>query len=127
MCLISLLMASFSSSVVCGEGLYTLSLRYPHKKKSGGLKSAEWGGHSISVFNDMTFCPNLFANHSSTATDVCGAGSVLLKPNIIQLYTFSTECWEKLALQNIQVTVLIYSLNTTFSVLIEKWTNDSIC
>ena len=42
-------MASFSSPVVFGLLVYTRSLRKPHKKKSRGLRSGEWGAHWIAV------------------------------------------------------------------------------
>ena len=41
---------SFSSDIVWGWCLYTLSFKYPHRKKSGGLRSGLWGAHSIGVF-----------------------------------------------------------------------------
>jgi hypothetical protein len=40
-------MLSWSSCSVCGWFEYTVSLRCPHKKKSGGLKSGDRGGHNL--------------------------------------------------------------------------------
>ena len=69
---ISLLIAVLSSAVVCGECLQTLSLRYPHRKKSSGLKSGECGGHSVSVFKEMKLSPKVFCIQSITFLAVRG-------------------------------------------------------
>ena len=37
----------FGSSMVRGFLEYTLSFKYPQKKKSGGVKSGDLGGHAI--------------------------------------------------------------------------------
>ena len=39
------LIAAFRSGIVWGLLPYTLSLRYPHRQKSGGFKSGECGDH----------------------------------------------------------------------------------
>jgi hypothetical protein len=40
-------MLAWSSCSVCGWFKYTVSLRCPHKKKSGGLMSGDRGGHNL--------------------------------------------------------------------------------
>jgi hypothetical protein len=40
-------MLAWSSCSVCGWFEYTVSLRCPHKYKSGGLKSGDRGGHNL--------------------------------------------------------------------------------
>jgi hypothetical protein len=51
---ISSLMASFSWSKDRGRCLKTSALRYPHRKKSQGLKSGERSGHGTASCNQTT-------------------------------------------------------------------------
>ncbi len=49
---ISSLILSFKSSRVRGRCRKTLSFRYPHRKKSQGLKSGDLAGHQMGSEND---------------------------------------------------------------------------
>ena len=42
---------AFNSLIVFGNGLYTVSLSNPHRKKSHGLRSGERGGHMFLLIN----------------------------------------------------------------------------
>jgi len=53
MAVISRLMFSFNSNSVCGLLVNTIDLKYPHKKKPGGVKSGECGGQAISSFREI--------------------------------------------------------------------------
>ena len=46
--MISLTIFCFRSSSVLGLFWYTLDFRYPHKKKSGGVRSGDHGGQATS-------------------------------------------------------------------------------
>lgn len=49
----------------------TLDLRYPHRKKSQGVKSGERGCHSISPCKETTYPENMPLMISSEQRDVC--------------------------------------------------------
>jgi len=51
---ISWQMESFSSLIMCGLFMYTLHLRYPHKKKSQINRSGERGGQETSPKQEIT-------------------------------------------------------------------------
>jgi hypothetical protein len=62
----------FSSLVLAGVELYTLSFRFPYKKNSRGLKSGKCGGYSWSVLKEMKLRPNVCDRYSITLPAVCG-------------------------------------------------------
>ncbi|GBN75813.1 hypothetical protein AVEN_148829-1 [Araneus ventricosus] len=49
-------MASFSSTKVVGEPLYTRDFKYPHNQKSAGVKSGDREGHLNLQFRLITRC-----------------------------------------------------------------------
>lgn len=55
MFLISSSLLAFNSFIFDRELLYTLLLRYPQRKKSGGDKSGLLGGQFMSAFLDISF------------------------------------------------------------------------
>ena len=63
---------NFSSSSVCGEFPYTLSFKYPQRKKSNGFKSGEWGAHSCSARLLMILFPNTSLKKVKAKLEVWG-------------------------------------------------------
>jgi len=49
----------FNSCKLLGRSLKTLSLALPHRKKSTGLRSGEWGAHGFSVLFEITRSSNM--------------------------------------------------------------------
>ena len=64
--------ACFRSSMVSGLFWYTLSLRYPHRKKSRGFKSGEYADHSGSHLRLINRPPNLCWSHAKDSSEVWG-------------------------------------------------------
>jgi len=52
--LIAAVIAAFRSGIVAGLLPYTLSLRYPHIKKSGWFKSGECGDYCVTPAADQS-------------------------------------------------------------------------
>ena len=69
---VSATMFAFSSAIVLGFDEYTLSFRWPQRKKSGGVRSGEWGDHSIGHLRLMIRCPKWAWSQSSVLLAVCG-------------------------------------------------------
>ena len=74
---VSATMFAFSFAIVLGFDEYTLSFRWPQRKKSGGVKSGEWGDHSIGHLRLMTRCPKWAWSHLSVLLAVCGVAPFL--------------------------------------------------
>ena len=50
---------------------YNLLLRYPHRKKSQGVKSGDLGGHSLGWCKAMLLCLKNSVIQVLTSTEVC--------------------------------------------------------
>jgi len=73
---------AFNSWMLLGLFMYTLSLAYPHKKKSGGFKSGECDAQMLLVWCEMTRSSNFRRSHSCLIDRMCCC-TVLLEPLLI--------------------------------------------
>ena len=71
-CLVSLSTFLLSSWIVWGFVEYTRPFRWPHKKKSGGVRSGEWGAHSIAHLRLITLSPKRSCIQCRAHAAVCG-------------------------------------------------------
>ena len=55
-----------------GTVAYTLLLRYPHRKKSQGVKPGDLGGHSLGQCKAIILCLKKSIIQVLTSTEVCG-------------------------------------------------------
>lgn len=62
---------SFKSSTLAGCVVYTCCLRWPHRKKSKGVRSGERGGHSRGPWRPIQWFPNFLYNSFLVALAVC--------------------------------------------------------
>ena len=69
---IAAVIAALRSEMVCLLSAYTLSFRYPHRKKSGGFKSGECGDHSGSHLRLIKRPGKCWCSHSKDSFDVWG-------------------------------------------------------
>ena len=97
---------AFNSLIVFGNGLYTLSLRNPHRKKSHGLRSGDRGGH---IFLLTNFSLNLAVRHVCTVF-VCVWCSTILLEKILFIICSIHMLFPKKIFDHGQVIVLVYVL-----------------
>src|SRR5712692_2957493 len=64
---ISFVMLTLSASIVVGLFAYTLSFRYPHRKKSRGVRSHERGGQLTGPLREITRSANFVSSRSSVS------------------------------------------------------------
>ena len=100
---ISLVMFSFKSFKIFGNGLFTLDLRSPHWKQSHGFRPGDRVGHCFLVMN---FSSNLSCNHSWIISRM--RSSIILLEVVLFVTLNSIVLRTEKKFKNIYVCVLIY-------------------
>jgi len=124
--LIAAVIAAFMSGTVWGLLPYILSLRYPHRKKSGGFKSGECGDHCGPHLRLISRSGKRCCSHANDSFEVWGVSlSCWNHWRTLTTPSPSTMCCPELA-KHLDIPLGVDCHRPLVVVLEPKWSNDAM-